>query len=123
MPASVTTPSTSTHNKRPLRARRARSDPVTGNSGSRLFPTTRLRLRNLPVQGSERQERVGWHLDRGHTTDEAWQGIGRNALSRGFRGQQRRRQSSASRDVLGGDKALAPPHAHGGLLIDDVVLR
>src|SRR6266567_678374 len=97
MPASVSTPSTSTHNKRTLRAR---SDTVTA-------------LHELPIERFNRQQRVRLDLHRGHATDHSLEVIGWNAIARALGGQHVRAEDRTDRNVFSGDDALAQSDANG----------
>src|SRR5438132_14358899 len=96
MPASVSTPSTSTHSRRTLRAR---SDTVTAE-------------RALPIDGFGRQQRVGRDIDRGYSANQVLEAIGGNAVAWTLGGQHLRADHRASRDVPRGDDAFAQSSAY-----------
>src|SRR5215208_4594864 len=103
MPASVSTPSTSTHSRRTLRAR---SNTV----------TTGLLL---PIEGLGRQQRVGLDVDRRYASDQPLQVIGRDAIARTLDRQHVRAQYRTGGNRLRGDHALRKTHAHRALRFDD----
>src|SRR5438552_18872398 len=104
MPASVNTPSTSTHSRRTLRAR---SDTFTRLS------------RQLPCEGGHRKERVRDDVGRGDPTDESRELIGGNPGAGALGGQHIRTDRLARSDVPRGHHTLSEPRAHWGLSWSD----
>src|SRR5262252_11014662 len=96
MPASVSTPSTSTHSRRTLRAR---SDTVTA-------------LHELPVERFSWQQRVRLDLHRCNATDQSLEVVGWNAIAGALRGQHVCSEDRTDRNVFSGDDALAQSHAN-----------
>src|SRR5437763_15775740 len=108
MPASVSTPSTSTHSRRTLRAR---SDTVTGLHSK------------LPIERLSWQQGVRVDLDGCHAADQALEMIGWNTIARTLGAQHLRFQDGANRNVFGGDHALAQACANGQLRVSDGFVR
>src|SRR5919199_724790 len=104
MPASVKTPSTSTHSKRTLRAR---SNTVTALDSQ------------LPFERFSWQQAVRLDLDSRDAAEQSLQVIGRDPVARTLRGQHVGAQGRTDRDVSSGDDALSQSDANGYLRCGD----
>src|ERR1051325_12140077 len=93
MPASVNTPSTSTHNNRTLRAR--------SNTVTRLRWST-----DLPVERLRWNECVPPDIGPGHPSDKFFEPIGWNPITRALGGPHLRGHHRACPDVLRGNHAF-----------------
>src|ERR671937_2444906 len=98
MPASVSTPSTSTHSRRTLRAR---SDTVTA-----------LHL-ELPFERLNWQHGIRLDLDGRDATDQLREVIGRNPVPWTLGDQHVRAKDGTRWNGFGGDDALAQSRANG----------